>query len=177
MAWGILWSRYWMVVLLGIFCQNNLMAFWLMHHAVVRAICGKMSLPRFFPEAINFWQALDHQKDFFTLLFIHDPYYFEASCLTVMTDRALYIRLRAGLRDKELEEKQLQLLLSGWKALKPGGYLVYHAWVQNSSKTNKCWPNELHDRNWKDLKYDSLFFLSHASACLIASNLVLLFGA
>ena len=29
------------------------MAFSLMHLAVVRAICGKMSLPRFFPEAIG----------------------------------------------------------------------------------------------------------------------------
>lgn len=87
-----------------------------------------------------------------------------------MTHRALYTRLRAGLRDKELEEKQLQLLLSGWKALKSGGYLVYHAWVQ---RQNNFWPNDWfqNDRNSNDLNSD-------AGACLtalIASNLVLLF--
>ena len=54
-----------------------------------------------------------------------------------MTDRALYTRLRAGLRDKQLEEKQLQLLLSGWKALKSGGYLVYHAWVQRQTNVGQ----------------------------------------
>lgn len=161
-----------MAVLLAIFCRNNLMAFSLMHLAVVRAICGKMSLPRFFPEAIgNFWQAFDHQKYFFTFFkyMIHDTLKSHV-WPSFMTHRALYTRLRAGLRDKELEEKQLQLLLSGWKALKSGGYLVYHAWVQ---RQNNFWPNDWfqNDRNSNDLNSD-------AGACLIAliaSNLVLLF--
>eukprot|EP00434_Breviolum_minutum_P026241 symbB.v1.2.023196.t1/scaffold2107.1/size91221/5 len=48
----------------------------------------------------------------------------------------VFASLRAGLRDKELEEKQLQLLLSGWKALKSGGYLVY------STCTLNHWENE-----------------------------------